>query len=102
MQARTRDRLSLLEAKIAPKGPQFVFVGFDAEAGLPRQILDPAGEPGTPSRDERLAAFKVPVKVVFSPDPLPRNPTGKLMKGELKRLFAKEKVHDEPGPYRDE
>jgi len=51
---------------------------------------------------ERLAAFKVPVKVVFSPDPLPRNPTGKLMKGELKRLFAKEKVHDEPGPYRDE
>jgi long-chain acyl-CoA synthetase len=37
---------------------------------------------------ERLAAFKVPVKVVFLPDMLPRNPTGKLMKGELKRLFA--------------
>jgi long-chain acyl-CoA synthetase len=36
----------------------------------------------------RLAAFKVPVKIVFSPDALPRNPTGKLMKGELKRLFA--------------
>jgi acyl-coenzyme A synthetase/AMP-(fatty) acid ligase len=25
---------------------------------------------------------------VFLPDMLPRNPTGKLMKGELKRLFA--------------
>jgi long-chain acyl-CoA synthetase len=37
---------------------------------------------------ERLAAFKVPVKIVFSPDMLPRNPTGKLMKGELKKLFA--------------
>ena len=41
---------------------------------------------------ERLAAFKVPVKIVFSPDVLPRNPTGKLMKRELKRLFADEKV----------
>jgi long-chain acyl-CoA synthetase len=38
---------------------------------------------------ERLAAFKVPVKIVFSPDPLPRNPTGKLMKRELKKFFAK-------------
>jgi long-chain acyl-CoA synthetase len=37
---------------------------------------------------ERLAAFKVPVKIVFAPAPLPRNPTGKLMKGELKKLFA--------------
>jgi long-chain acyl-CoA synthetase len=37
---------------------------------------------------ERLAAFKVPVKIVFSPDMLPRNPTGKLMKGELKKYFA--------------
>jgi long-chain acyl-CoA synthetase len=37
---------------------------------------------------ERLAAFKVPVKIVFSPEMLPRNPTGKLMKGELKKLFA--------------
>ncbi len=37
---------------------------------------------------ERLAAFKVPVKIVFVPDALPRNPTGKLMKGELKKLFA--------------
>jgi long-chain acyl-CoA synthetase len=41
---------------------------------------------------ERLAAFKVPVKIVFSPEMLPRNPTGKLMKGELKRLFGEQKV----------
>ena len=41
---------------------------------------------------ERLAAFKVPVKIVFAPGALPRNPTGKLMKRELKRLFADEKV----------
>jgi hypothetical protein len=54
MQARTRDRLSLLEAKIAPKGRQFVFVGFDA------------GEPGAPSRDERLAAFKAEHGVAHS------------------------------------
>ena len=37
---------------------------------------------------ERLAAFKVPVKILFAADMLPRNPTGKIMKGELKRLFA--------------
>jgi long-chain acyl-CoA synthetase len=37
---------------------------------------------------ERLAAFKVPVKVLFSTDMLPRNATGKILKGELKRLFV--------------
>jgi len=36
----------------------------------------------------RLAAFKVPVKVAFWPEPLPRNPTGKILKNELKRLFG--------------
>ncbi len=35
----------------------------------------------------RLAAFKVPVKVAFWPEPLPRNANGKILKGELKRLF---------------
>lgn len=38
---------------------------------------------------ERLAAFKVPVKVLFSSDMLPRNPNGKVLKNDLKRLFAK-------------
>jgi long-chain acyl-CoA synthetase len=39
---------------------------------------------------ERLANFKVPVKVVFWPETLPRNANGKIMKNELKKVFAKE------------
>jgi long-chain acyl-CoA synthetase len=35
----------------------------------------------------RLAAFKVPVKFVFWPEPLPRNANGKILKSELKRVF---------------
>jgi long-chain acyl-CoA synthetase len=35
-----------------------------------------------------LAAFKVPVRIVFSPSLLPRNPQGKILKHELKKLFA--------------
>ena len=37
---------------------------------------------------ERLAAFKVPVVVAFSKTTLPRNANGKILKGELKGLFA--------------
>jgi len=37
---------------------------------------------------ERLAAFKVPVKVKFWDEVLPRNPNGKILKNELKKLFA--------------
>ena len=36
----------------------------------------------------KLAAFKVPVKVVFWPETLPRNPQGKILKTELKKIFA--------------
>ncbi len=36
---------------------------------------------------ERLAAFKVPVKVVFWPETLPRNANGKIMKNELRTVF---------------
>jgi len=36
---------------------------------------------------ERLAAFKVPVKVVFLPQTLPRNANGKIIKTELKKIF---------------
>jgi hypothetical protein len=46
MQARILDRLRILEAKIAPKGRHLVFVS------------DGSGEPGAPSRDDQLAAFK--------------------------------------------
>jgi acyl-CoA synthetase (AMP-forming)/AMP-acid ligase II len=33
---------------------------------------------------ERLAAFKVPVRVWFRTDPLPRNPAGKILKRDLR------------------
>ena len=36
----------------------------------------------------KLAAFKVPVKVIFWPETLPRNPQGKILKTELKKIFA--------------
>jgi long-chain acyl-CoA synthetase len=36
----------------------------------------------------RLAAFKVPVKILFWPETLPRNANGKVLKGELRALFA--------------
>jgi long-chain acyl-CoA synthetase len=39
---------------------------------------------------ERLAAFKVPVKIAFWPETLPRNANGKILKTELKKVFAKE------------
>jgi long-chain acyl-CoA synthetase len=35
-----------------------------------------------------LAAFKVPVRIIFSPKPLPRNANGKVLKGELKQSFV--------------
>jgi long-chain acyl-CoA synthetase len=33
---------------------------------------------------ERLAAFKVPVRIWFRDEPLPRNPAGKILKRELR------------------
>src|SRR3984893_7825463 len=38
---------------------------------------------------ERLAAFKVPVRIVFWREMLPRNPSGKILKTELKKVFEK-------------
>ncbi|HYI47606.1 MAG TPA: class I adenylate-forming enzyme family protein [Allosphingosinicella sp.] len=37
---------------------------------------------------ERLAIFKTPVRVVFLDHPLPRNANGKILKKDLKALFA--------------
>ena len=39
---------------------------------------------------ERLAAFKVPVRVLFWPETLPRNANGKIVKPELRKLFEAE------------
>ncbi len=39
---------------------------------------------------ERLAAFKVPVRIIFWHETLPRNPQGKILKNELKKLFVEE------------
>ena len=36
----------------------------------------------------RLASFKVPAQVVFMPDGLPRTPTGKVLKRDLRTTFA--------------
>ena len=36
---------------------------------------------------ERLAAFKVPVRIVFCAETLPRNANGKILKRDLKALF---------------
>jgi long-chain acyl-CoA synthetase len=36
---------------------------------------------------QRLAGFKVPVRIVFLTEPLPRNANGKILKPELKKLF---------------
>jgi long-chain acyl-CoA synthetase len=37
---------------------------------------------------QKLAAFKVPVKILFHHETLPRNPNGKILKRDLKELFG--------------
>jgi long-chain acyl-CoA synthetase len=41
---------------------------------------------------ERLAAFKVPVEILIRHETLPRNPNGKILKSELKKLFVEEQA----------
>jgi long-chain acyl-CoA synthetase len=36
---------------------------------------------------ERLAPFQVPVRIVFWPEPLPRNSSGKIVKRDLTKAF---------------
>ena len=73
-----------------------------AVVGVPHKTLgeEPAAvvtlKPGTEATEaelrahvaEHLAAFKVPVKVLIQHETLPRNANGKIMKNELKKLFA--------------
>ena len=73
-----------------------------ALVGIPHKILgeEPGAvvqlKPGAQATEDeirtwvasRLAAFKVPVKVVFWSETLPRNPAGKILKNELKKLFV--------------
>jgi long-chain acyl-CoA synthetase len=75
--------------------------------GLPHRTLgeEPAAvvtlKPGAETSEEelrhwvsqRLAAFKVPVRIAFWPETLPRNANGKIMKGELKRAFPDAFAH---------
>jgi long-chain acyl-CoA synthetase len=72
-----------------------------ALVGLPHKTLgeEPAAvvtlKQGTTATEEelrafvagQLAAFKVPVRVVFQGDMLPRNANGKIIKAELRKLF---------------
>ncbi|MEA3000198.1 MAG: steroid-24-oyl-CoA synthetase [Sphingomonadales bacterium] len=69
--------------------------------GLPHKTLgeEPAAvvqlAPGTAASEAelqdwvraRLAAFKIPVRIAFLAEPLPRNANGKILKPELRRLF---------------
>jgi long-chain acyl-CoA synthetase len=72
-----------------------------ALVGIPHKILgeEPGAvvylKPGAQASEEelrahvasRLAAFKVPVRVIFWHENLPRNAAGKILKNELKKLF---------------
>ena len=73
-----------------------------AVIGLPHRILgeEPAAvvvlKPGQQASEAelqshvrgRLAAYKTPVAIRFSAETLPRNANGKILKGELRKLFA--------------
>ncbi|MBI1199448.1 MAG: AMP-binding protein [Phenylobacterium sp.] len=75
-----------------------------AIVGVPHRILgeEPAAvvtlKPGAEATEadlrahvaEHLAAFKVPIAVKFWHETLPRNPNGKILKSELKKLFQEE------------
>ena len=37
---------------------------------------------------QSIAEFKVPVKILFLPETLPRNANGKIMKKDLKAVFG--------------
>jgi long-chain acyl-CoA synthetase len=70
--------------------------------GIPHRVLGEkpgavvALKPGAEASEQelcafvakKLAAFKVPVKIIFWSGPLPRNANGKIIKSDLKKLFV--------------
>jgi long-chain acyl-CoA synthetase len=73
-----------------------------AAIGIPHHVLgEEVGAvvhlaPGTTASEEelrgfaaeRIAGFKVPVRIWFKDEPLPRNPNGKIMKQELREEYV--------------
>jgi long-chain acyl-CoA synthetase len=73
-----------------------------AVVGLPHRVLgeEPAAvvrlRPGMSAGEaelrahvaDQLAAFKAPVRILITSEPLPRNPTGKILKPEVRKLLA--------------
>ena len=43
----------------------------------------------------RLAPFKIPIRIIFSAETLPRNANGKILKSDLRKLFEQQPA---PGP----
>ena len=58
------------------RAAQMIALGADIQAELRAFVA------------ERLAAFKVPVRILFWHETLPRNANGKIMKNELKKVFV--------------
>jgi len=77
----------VIDAAIVP-------IAHDILGELPGAVLH-LREGATIGQDElrafaaqRLAAYKIPVHFAFMPQPLPRNPSGKILKRELREIFS--------------
>ncbi|MDP3749621.1 MAG: class I adenylate-forming enzyme family protein [Phenylobacterium sp.] len=79
-----------------------------AVVGVPHRVLgeEPGAvvslKPGASATEDelrahvaqRLAAFKVPIRVKFWHETLPRNANGKILKNELKAVFEDDRIQD--------
>jgi long-chain acyl-CoA synthetase len=57
---------------------------------LPRPGMQLTAEELTTHLRDRIASFKVPTRIAFANEQLPRNPAGKMLKRELRGLFETE------------
>jgi acyl-CoA synthetase (AMP-forming)/AMP-acid ligase II len=55
---------------------------------MPRPGTELTEEELTAHLRDRIASFKIPSRMAFSTEQLPRNPAGKMLKRELRGLFA--------------